>query len=258
MRFEEGKQLIGQIISDFPTGIFPIILDVGCGSGNLSRAMARLIPHDTIFGIDSDLGLVTLSENKNSTPETISYVSQDISQPWDQLAPELTRLAGHVDLILSNITLHWVTDIATACKNFEHLLKPGGVFYFNILGIKTIPISPKLQCLPQKRIVSQITEMVSILYRNELEVRRSELFQNRWLYSGEELYSLIPIMYKMCYNLINESEFLKFDEIEQEKVREEIRNGVHAAYVFDLENVEENYVVASGEQFWFRYDSFTM
>ncbi|OXA47490.1 trans-aconitate 2-methyltransferase [Folsomia candida] len=257
MRFEEGKQLIGQILSDFPTRKFPIILDIGCGSGNLTHVMAKLLLHETIFGIDSDPDMVTVCQNSNSTTGTIKYLCQDISQPWDQLAPELTQLAGQVDLIVSNMTLHWVTDLDTACKNMETLLKPGGAFYFNIFGINPISISQQ-QYLKHKSVANQIFEMVGILHRNELEVGRAELFYNRWPYAGKEFDVLAPIMYKMYYNLIDEAEFSKLDKIGQDEVRQEIRNGVHAAYAFDVENEAKNYVVGSGDSFCFCYYAFTI
>lgn len=95
---------------------FPIILDIGSGSGNLTCHMAQLIPHETIIGIDIDPAMIAFSINNKPTLETISYVCQDLSQPWDQLSPELARLAGHVDLIMSNMTLNWVIDIGTMFK----------------------------------------------------------------------------------------------------------------------------------------------
>ncbi|OXA47605.1 malonyl-[acyl-carrier protein] O-methyltransferase [Folsomia candida] len=218
MQFEEGKQLISKIVSHFPTRKFPIILDIGSGSGNLTHLIAQLIPHDTIFGIDNDPGMIDFAVNNNPIPETIRYVCQDISQPWDQLAPELTRLAGQVDLILSNIALHWVTDLDTACKNMETLLKPGGAFYFNIFAKKLISFPREKQFLKQKSVSSQITELECILNRDELRVVfRSELRHNRYQFGAEEFEVLAPIMFKMYYNLINEEEFAKLDKIGQDK-----------------------------------------
>ncbi|OXA47344.1 Malonyl-[acyl-carrier protein] O-methyltransferase [Folsomia candida] len=259
MQFVEGKALIRQILSDFPTRKFPIILDIGCGSGNLTRFMAKLLPHDVILGIDNDPDMVKFSEINYPTPETISYMCQDICLPWDQLAPELTRLAGQVDLILSNMTLHWVTDVGKACKNFEHLLKPGGAFYFTVMGVKPISISREKQCLKRQKSVSgQMTEIEGILNRDELLVGRSELRHHRCQYSAEEFDVLAPVMYKMYYNLINKVEFSKLGKIGQDAVRQEIRDGVLAQYGFDVENEGENYVFGSGKGAWFCYDVYTI
>ncbi|XP_035712390.1 malonyl-[acyl-carrier protein] O-methyltransferase-like [Folsomia candida] len=256
-----AKERVGDVKIDVFDAVtkFSVILDIGCGSGDLTRLIAQLIPHDIIIGIDNDTNMVTFSENNNPTPETISYVCQDISQPWYQLAPELTRLAGQVDLILSNMTLQWVTDIETVCKNFEYLLKPWGAFYLSVMGIKPISISREEQFLKrQKSIAVQMTEIEEILNRDELVVGRSELCHNRCQYSAEEFEAMAPIMYKMYENLINQDEFSKLDKIGQDAVRQEIRNGVLAQYGFDVENEGENYVFGSGKRAWFCYDVFTI
>ncbi|OXA47483.1 hypothetical protein Fcan01_17624 [Folsomia candida] len=155
------------------------------------------------------------------------------------------------------MTLHWVKDIGTGCKNMETLLKPGGAFYFNIFAIKQISISLEKQYLKQKSVADEIFEMVGILERHDLHVSRSELFYNRWPYTGQQFEDLVPMLYKMYYSRINDAEFSKLDTLEQEKLRQEIRNGVHAAYSTDVEKEAKNYVVDSGDPFCFCYHAFT-
>lgn len=100
---------------------------------------------------------------------------------------------------------------------------------------------------------------MSVLNRDELQVLdQPEIAHNRWQFSNEEVKALIPIKYKMYYNRINQAEFSKLDQVGQDKVREKIRNGIHAPYLIDVENEGENYTVGSGKRAWYSYHAFTI
>jgi len=75
--------------------------------------------------------MVKFAKSNYPSPK-IEYITQDISDEWDQLDPELKKLEGKVSLIFSNRVLHWVEDKGNAAKNLYRLLSTGGKLYANV------------------------------------------------------------------------------------------------------------------------------
>jgi len=108
-----------------------IVVDIGCGSGNVTKMLCGTLTPKKILASDFDAQMVEYAKEKCGD-ERIEYFVQDISLPWDQLDEKLKNLEGKVDLVWSNRVLHWVSDKATAAKTIARLLKPGGRCYINI------------------------------------------------------------------------------------------------------------------------------
>ncbi len=110
-----------------------IILDVGAGTGRHTRALQQKFPQSIIIGIDLAQGMAQFAKSK---------------QPWQfwKSAPhylcadaENLPLANHsVDLIFSNFTLQWCTDVQLAFAEFKRILKPNGMIFFSTLGPNTL------------------------------------------------------------------------------------------------------------------------
>ncbi|OXA49611.1 Malonyl-[acyl-carrier protein] O-methyltransferase [Folsomia candida] len=251
--------LIQTILSDYPARKFPIILDIGCGSGNLTRFLANSIPNEEIIAIDNDPDMVSFSV-KNTTPGNfkIKFLCQDISIPWAQLDPELTRLAGQVDLIFSNYVLHWVIDIRTACQNLSRLLKQGGLFYFNIFGVKPLSIPNFGKYLKQESVEDQLAGIMATLKLNGLQVTRQNMYSYEWHYTEKDFEVLMPLMYAMHNVRIDSTSFTKLDALERDKIRQEIRIGCNEAYLFQVGNKGKIYPVGSGDPLLYCYDGFVI
>jgi trans-aconitate 2-methyltransferase len=96
------------------------IIDLGCGSGELTQAMhARLGAIDTLGVDSSDAMLAQASAWAAALPEgaTLRFEKHDIAT----FVPD-----APVDLVFSNAALHWVGDHPRLLARLAAMLAPGG------------------------------------------------------------------------------------------------------------------------------------
>lgn len=90
------------------------VIDLGCGTGEHTRALADRLPGSHVLGIDS-------------SPEMLEQAS---SRERQGLRFELSSIeevpGGGWDLIFSNAALHWVDDHESLIPKLFGLLNPGG------------------------------------------------------------------------------------------------------------------------------------
>ncbi len=94
------------------------ILDLGCGPGNSSHALAGKFPAADIIGIDSSEDM--LIKAKAAYPQ-FSFVSCHVPDG-------LYRIDGTFDLVFSNACIHWIPDQRQLIRSVFEKLSPGGVF----------------------------------------------------------------------------------------------------------------------------------
>jgi trans-aconitate methyltransferase len=75
------------------------ILDLGCGEGILSAALAERVPHGMVVGLDSSKGMIEAAKMRERP--NLSFVCKDMLEMGYE---------GEFDLIYSNAALHWVKD----------------------------------------------------------------------------------------------------------------------------------------------------
>ena len=98
------------------------VLDLGCGFGTFARR-ARELGAASVLGIDVSERM--LDEARKST--------QDCMITYRRLAIEhVARCAGHFDLVVSSLALHYVADYAVAMRDVAELLRPGGLIAFSV------------------------------------------------------------------------------------------------------------------------------
>uniref|UniRef100_A0A1B6BZQ1 Methyltransferase type 12 domain-containing protein n=1 Tax=Clastoptera arizonana TaxID=38151 RepID=A0A1B6BZQ1_9HEMI len=108
-----------------------LILDVGCGSGNVTTdVLLPAIPvrNFKIVGIDISESMIDFS-NAHKSDWRLSFRILDISEKnEDKLKSVFTEeeLTSGFDVVYSFATLHWPTDYKQAFKNIYDLLRPGG------------------------------------------------------------------------------------------------------------------------------------
>jgi len=134
-QYQDAKELLEKIRAD---GIdsAPVIVDIGCGSGNVTALLGKAIQHDRIVSFDIIPEMVDFAQ-KNSSSTKVEFFVEDISKPWEDLHATLRSLEGQVDLVWSNRVFHWVPaeKRPQAAANIMRLLKPGGSFYLTITSI---------------------------------------------------------------------------------------------------------------------------
>lgn len=95
------------------------ILDVGCGDGRITAAIAKFFPDARVIGTDfSDSMIAKANANKDKDgPKNLSYEIKN--------AMELDY-KQEFDLVISFSCLHWVPDHLATLKGIEKALMPGG------------------------------------------------------------------------------------------------------------------------------------
>lgn len=102
------------LISRLPDLEANTIVDLGCGSGELTAALAARYLRSTVTGIDSSEEM--LEKACASFPE-LRWVSGDISE-WKPSAP--------VDIVFSNAALQWVDDHEVVFPHLLSCVREGG------------------------------------------------------------------------------------------------------------------------------------
>jgi trans-aconitate 2-methyltransferase len=99
------------------------VVDLGCGSGELTRKLAEALPTSHVTGLDSSPNMLDAARAASFTspsPST-SPRSSLVFQQGDQAA-----LTGDWDLIFSNAALQWSEDHEELIPRLFGRLKPGG------------------------------------------------------------------------------------------------------------------------------------
>jgi 2-polyprenyl-3-methyl-5-hydroxy-6-metoxy-1,4-benzoquinol methylase len=103
----------GLVLEAVPAGAAGA-LDVGCGEGTLSAALARVVPH--VVGLDADAEM--LDRSRVHLGERVDLVRGDLLHP--PFAP------AAFDVVASIATLHHV-DACEGLTTLADLVRPGGV-----------------------------------------------------------------------------------------------------------------------------------
>lgn len=100
------------------------ILDLGCGTGNLTDPMFKAFPEAEIDALDISEEILNESRKRFSHTPNIRYIQADFKNL--HLAP------GSYDLVMSSIAIHHIEDpdkIKLYAEVFQ-ALSPGGIFIF--------------------------------------------------------------------------------------------------------------------------------
>ena len=110
---------------DDVTRRFPRALDLGCHDGTLGRLLAGRGGVETL--IQSDLS------------EKFSRLADADDRPALVADEEALPFAeGAFDLVLSNLSLHWVNDLPGSLLQIRRILKPDGLFLATLFGADTL------------------------------------------------------------------------------------------------------------------------
>jgi trans-aconitate 2-methyltransferase len=112
LRLRPALDLLAHVeLTESPT----LIVDLGCGPGNLTAALAERWPGAEVIGVDSSPAM--LADARRDHPE-LTWVEADLAR-WEPPRP--------ADLVFSNAALHWLPDHATLLPALFGRVAPGGV-----------------------------------------------------------------------------------------------------------------------------------
>lgn len=104
------------------------VLDVGCGTGFLTR-LAQTLSGDAWIGA-VDIALPMLQVAKQRLPAGINYLCAD--------AEGLPLKAASIDSVFSNLALQWCRNIPQVLVEFRRILKLDGRILFSTFGPQTL------------------------------------------------------------------------------------------------------------------------
>ena len=107
-----------------------LVMDLGCGPGQLTAALADRWPAAQVRGLDSDPEMIAAARTL-AVPGRVSFAQGDL-RDW--------KPDGPVDVIVSNAVLQWVPDHAALLTRWAQALAPGGWLAFQLPGNLDQPI----------------------------------------------------------------------------------------------------------------------
>ncbi|HHB93222.1 MAG TPA: malonyl-[acyl-carrier protein] O-methyltransferase BioC [Thioploca sp.] len=101
------------------------ILDVGTGTGNLTKGLSQLYKNADIYAVDI-------------APKMLQQASIPTQHLICADAVQLPIVDASIDLLVSNLMLQWCEDIPTVFAEFARVLKPEGTIFFSTFGPDTL------------------------------------------------------------------------------------------------------------------------
>ena len=89
------------------------VLDLGCGTGELTAELAKFLPGSKVLGVDS-------------SPEMIEKASGVAREGLRFELKSIEDISGSWDLIFSNAAIHWIGDHHSLIRRLWSMLRSGG------------------------------------------------------------------------------------------------------------------------------------
>jgi malonyl-CoA O-methyltransferase len=105
------------------------ILDIGCGTGSLTRLLKDLYPGSKVTGCDLAAPMLHKARELSGSNGAGLFAAD---------CEGLALREGTFDLAASSLTFQWSPDTRLAFKEALRVLKPGGLFAFSTLGPATL------------------------------------------------------------------------------------------------------------------------
>ena len=118
------KQISAQLfeyLKSYCPKTFDSVLEIGCGSGNLTHLFQTHFQFDQLFLND----LYEDVDQHFSTIQNIAWLIGDIEQ---------LHLPQSLDAVISSSALQWMTDLPTLLHRIHDALKPNAYFGFSTFG----------------------------------------------------------------------------------------------------------------------------
>lgn len=125
---EVARRLAERIITMAPPN--PRVLEVGCGTGFLSRLLLDTIPGGQWLLTDLAPAMVERARSQCGHDPRVRFAVMDGEHPNQQ---------GPFDLIVSSLAVQWFGDMGAGLQRLYALLAPGGRLMLTTLGDGTFP-----------------------------------------------------------------------------------------------------------------------
>jgi len=126
---QKGRAL--QVLEEVSFDGDEIVLDIGCGSGDVTREIASRVPNGKAIGIDI---------SHNMIEEALKDISEEENLSFYEMGAEDFSFSEKFDLVTSFNALHWVDDHKAVLVRVQDQLKDGGKFLFLMASGKPNPV----------------------------------------------------------------------------------------------------------------------
>ena len=133
--FSDGDHALIADLADYLCSVNQIphqgsmIIDIGCGPGNISEGLARYWPDSTVVGIDGSEAMLAVAKDRQqkASPDLkrLSYRCLNISA----MASSSFALASNAHLIVSNSLIHHLHNPDQLWMAIKNLAAPGAVVF---------------------------------------------------------------------------------------------------------------------------------
>ena len=115
-RLRPALDLLGRI----PLAAPAMIVDLGCGAGNVTRILAERWPDAAITGVDSSPAMLAQARQTLHDRPRVAWLERDLAS-WTA-----SGQLGAFNLVYSNAALHWLDDHATLFPRLLATVAAGG------------------------------------------------------------------------------------------------------------------------------------
>ena len=102
-----------------------VVVDLGCGPGELTLTLADRWPDARVVGVDSSAEMLEAAGARD-VGDRVEWV-QAAAEDWDP-----TQASGPVDVLVTNATLQWVPSHLRLIPSWVAALAPGGTFAMQV------------------------------------------------------------------------------------------------------------------------------
>lgn len=106
------------------------VLDLGSGTGKLSKGLLKRYPKASVIALDLALEMAKKSKKQGGWRRKLQTVCAD--------AEQLPIKSECVELLISNLMLHWCNDLNNTFVGFHRVLAPNGLLLFTLFGPDTL------------------------------------------------------------------------------------------------------------------------
>ena len=115
------------------------VLDLGCGSGASLTALATRYPKAQVIGADFCAAMLGAARGQRSQLHwLLPFMRKRRPSLLAADALALPFASGAIDLLWSNLMLHWLDDPLPALREMQRTLSVGGLLMFSTLGPDTL------------------------------------------------------------------------------------------------------------------------
>jgi ubiquinone/menaquinone biosynthesis methyltransferase len=109
------------LLESLPTGLVPACVDLACGTGDVTFALAQRYPQGTVCGIDLTPEMLHIAQARNRSPNVTLELGDMHQLPFPPAS---------IDIVTGSYALRNAPSLTVALQEIYRVLRPGGTAAF--------------------------------------------------------------------------------------------------------------------------------